>query len=104
MLSPRCMLTRDDSPDKNEANVRETANAQFRNIHNAYEVLSDPHRKAVYDALGSEGLKTEWRVGPKHKTAAELRAEFQLLAREKQIERLDSLVRSKVRWANPFCE
>uniref|UniRef100_A0A7N5ZZW9 J domain-containing protein n=1 Tax=Anabas testudineus TaxID=64144 RepID=A0A7N5ZZW9_ANATE len=42
-------------PDKNkDANAEE----KFKEIAEAYEVLSDPKKRAVYDQLGEEGLKT----------------------------------------------
>lgn len=43
-------------PDKNPKNKRE-AEAKFKKISEAYEVLSDPQKRAVYDQYGEEGLK-----------------------------------------------
>uniref|UniRef100_A0A803QJK6 J domain-containing protein n=1 Tax=Cannabis sativa TaxID=3483 RepID=A0A803QJK6_CANSA len=43
-------------PDKNPNNKKE-AEAKFKQISEAYEVLSDPQKKAVYDQYGEEGLK-----------------------------------------------
>ncbi|KAG9459343.1 hypothetical protein H6P81_003851 [Aristolochia fimbriata] len=43
-------------PDKNPNNKKE-AEAQFKQISEAYEVLSDPNKKAIYDQYGEEGLK-----------------------------------------------
>ncbi|KAL9342928.1 hypothetical protein Peur_063359 [Populus x canadensis] len=43
-------------PDKNPNNKKE-AEAKFKKISEAYEVLSDPQKKAVYDQYGEEGLK-----------------------------------------------
>lgn len=34
---------------------------------------SDPQKRAVYDLLGEEGLKTEWQVGQKLKSPEEVR-------------------------------
>ncbi|XP_020596712.1 dnaJ homolog subfamily B member 4-like [Phalaenopsis equestris] len=45
-------------PDKNPNNKKE-AEAKFKKISEAYEVLSDPQKRAVYDQYGEEGLKGE---------------------------------------------
>lgn len=43
-------------PDKNSTNKKE-AETKFKEISVAYEVLSDPKKRAIYDQLGEEGLK-----------------------------------------------
>ncbi|XP_010264628.1 PREDICTED: dnaJ homolog subfamily B member 13-like [Nelumbo nucifera] len=43
-------------PDKNPNNKKE-AEAKFKQISEAYDVLSDPQKRAVYDQYGEEGLK-----------------------------------------------
>lgn len=43
-------------PDKNPDN-KEKAEAKFKEIAEAYEVLSDKRKRQIYDQLGEEGLK-----------------------------------------------
>lgn len=43
-------------PDKNP-NSKKEAEAKFKQISEAYEVLSDAQKRAVYDQYGEEGLK-----------------------------------------------
>ncbi|XXG47467.1 hypothetical protein AAC387_Pa02g2111 [Persea americana] len=43
-------------PDKNR-NSKKEAEAKFKQLSEAYEALSDPQKKAVYDQYGEEGLK-----------------------------------------------
>ncbi|CAA7397453.1 unnamed protein product [Spirodela intermedia] len=43
-------------PDKNPNNKKE-AEAKFKQISEAYDVLSDPQKRVVYDQYGEEGLK-----------------------------------------------
>lgn len=43
-------------PDKNPTKVAE-ANEKFKEISEAYDVLSDPEKRKIYDQVGEEGLK-----------------------------------------------
>ena len=43
-------------PDKNPDKLEE-AERRFKDIAEAYDVLSDPQKKKIYDQFGEEGLK-----------------------------------------------
>jgi len=43
-------------PDKNQDN-KQAAEEKFKEVAEAYDVLSDPQKKAVFDQYGEEGLK-----------------------------------------------
>lgn len=50
-------------PDKNPGDVKKEAEAKFKKISEAYEVLSDPQKRAAYDQYGEEGLKASADAG-----------------------------------------
>lgn len=43
-------------PDRNKDDV-ENAKRKFQELGEAFEVLSDPNKRAIYDQYGEEGLK-----------------------------------------------
>jgi DnaJ homolog subfamily C member 11 len=56
-------------PDRNQDPAhKEAAERHFREIQRAYEILMNPQKRAVYDLLGEEGLKTNWEVGRRLRT------------------------------------
>jgi DnaJ homolog subfamily B member 4 len=50
-------------PDRNPDN-KEEADRKFKEVSEAYEVLSDSNKRAVYDQYGEEGLKGGGGAGP----------------------------------------
>ncbi|KAI3996169.1 hypothetical protein MKX01_022663 [Papaver californicum] len=56
LKKPYTRLAMKRHPDKNPNNKKD-AEAKFKQISEAYEVLSDPQKRVVYDQYGEEGLK-----------------------------------------------
>ncbi|MDD2804492.1 MAG: DnaJ C-terminal domain-containing protein [Elusimicrobiales bacterium] len=49
-------------PDRNQGN--KAAEAKFKEINEAYEVLSDPQKRKLYDQFGREGAQQGYRPPP----------------------------------------
>ncbi|XP_052873163.1 dnaJ homolog subfamily C member 11 [Anopheles cruzii] len=77
-------------PDKHgNGKNKEKAELLFNRTKKAYEVLSDPHQRAIYDSLGVKGLETEgWEIVHRTKTPSEIREEYERLARDREDRRL----------------
>lgn len=78
-------LARKFHPDKNNQDDRSRREAQviFQKIKTAYDVLSDPRKRQIYDTLGSEGLKLDgWKLVRKQMTAQEIRDEYLRIQRQ----------------------
>ncbi|KYN37704.1 DnaJ like protein subfamily C member 11 [Trachymyrmex septentrionalis] len=83
-------LSRLYHPDKHvDPMLKKEAEILFNRTKKAYEVLNDPHQRAIYDSLGIRGLKTEgWEIVQRTKTPQEIREEYERLAREREERRL----------------
>jgi len=77
-------------PDKHQDPAkRAQAEQLFGKLKQAHEVLSDPHRRAIYDCLGEKGIEEQgWEVVPRTKTPQEIREEYEALARVREERRL----------------
>ncbi|XP_015600252.1 dnaJ homolog subfamily C member 11 [Cephus cinctus] len=84
-------------PDKHADPVlKKEAEVLFNRTKKAYEVLSDPHQRAIYDSLGTRGLETEgWEIVQRTKTPQEIREEYERLAREREERRLQQRTNPK---------
>mmetsp|Transcript_10034 Transcript_10034/g.18074 ORF Transcript_10034/g.18074 Transcript_10034/m.18074 type:complete len:328 (+) Transcript_10034:88-1071(+) len=56
-------------PDRNPQDP-EGAHQKFRDISHAYQVLSDPKRKQIYDQYGEQGVKSGMQEAPKQSAFA----------------------------------
>uniref|UniRef100_A0A6I8N170 DnaJ homolog subfamily C member 11 n=1 Tax=Ornithorhynchus anatinus TaxID=9258 RepID=A0A6I8N170_ORNAN len=89
-----CMLYH---PDKHrDPELKSQAEQLFNLVHQAYEVLSDPQTRAIYDIYGRRGLEMEgWEVVERRRTPAEIREEFERLQREREERRLQQRTNPK---------
>ncbi|KAM7099772.1 dnaJ homolog subfamily C member 11 isoform 1-T1 [Molossus nigricans] len=89
-----CMLYH---PDKHrDPELKSQADRLFNLVHQAYEVLSDPQTRAIYDIYGKRGLEMEgWEVVERRRTPAEIREEFERLQREREERRLQQRTNPK---------
>ncbi|XP_020830560.1 dnaJ homolog subfamily C member 11 isoform X1 [Phascolarctos cinereus] len=89
-----CMLYH---PDKHrDPELKSQAEQLFNLVHQAYEVLSDPQTRAIYDIYGKRGLEMEgWEIVERRRTPAEIREEFERLQREREERRLQQRTNPK---------
>ncbi|XP_068632767.1 dnaJ homolog subfamily C member 11 [Battus philenor] len=78
-------------PDKHSTDPTKQKWAEqiFNKVKKAYEVLSDSHKRAIYDTLGKRGLEVDgWEVIFRTRTPKEIREEYERLKREREERRL----------------
>ncbi len=51
-------------PDRNQGDKAKEAEAQFKEVKEAYEMMSDPQKRAAYDQYGHAGVDPNMRGGP----------------------------------------
>lgn len=81
-------------PDKyQDSQMKEIATKNFQRICEAYEILTDEHKRQIYDIYGMEGLTSGLELGPKLNRAEEIKEELERLRRQKEQEKVSSHVR-----------
>lgn len=74
-----CRLYHPDKHNRDEEK-KKYAEVMQQKLQNAYEILKDPHKRAVYDSLGQEGIDGKmWEVIPRTKSPSAIREEFERL-------------------------
>ncbi|KAL5013903.1 hypothetical protein ScPMuIL_008173 [Solemya velum] len=90
-------LSRLFHPDKHiDPAKKKYAESMFGKLKKAHEVLTDTHRRAVYDTYGEKGLEMEgMEVVSRTKTPAEIMAEYERFQREQEERRLQQRTNPK---------
>ncbi|XP_039248600.2 dnaJ homolog subfamily C member 11-like [Styela clava] len=76
-------------PDKHNEVYRREATEVFNRVQYAYDVLSDPNKRYIYDMYGRKGLEAEWQIVERKKTPQEIQEEYERLQRRKEMQRLE---------------
>ncbi|KAF5180218.1 Chaperone protein dnaj, partial [Thalictrum thalictroides] len=81
-------------PDKYQSSqMKDIATENFQRICEAYEILTDEHKRVIYDIYGMEGLTSGMELGPNLNKAEEIKEELERLRRQKDLEKAFSHVR-----------
>lgn len=82
-------------PDKYQApHMKDIATENFHRICEAYEILSDPNKRQIYDIYGMEGLNSGLELGTKLDGAEEIKAELERLKKMREREKMAAHFRS----------
>ncbi|PNY07906.1 chaperone protein dnaJ 13-like [Trifolium pratense] len=74
--------------------MKDAATENFQRVCEAYEILSDPNKRQIYDVYGMEGLKSGLELGPRLDRAEEIKAELDRLKRMREHEKMMAHFRS----------
>lgn len=91
-------LARKFHPDKNNQDDRSRREAEviFEKIKSAYDVLSNPHKRQIYDTLGPEGVKLDaWKLVKKQMTAQEIRDEYLRIQKQEEDKKLSLIAKPR---------
>jgi len=76
-------------PDKHQGLAqKQAAEKLFNKVGKAYEVLSNPDKRSIYDIYGKKGLNAGWEIVERHRTPQEIKEEYERLKREQEERRL----------------
>jgi DnaJ family protein C protein 11 len=104
------LLSPNFHPDKHPR-AQQQARETFEKLEDAYEVLIDPQKRAVYDLLGKEGVQREWdqygdmgthgpnrdqMIGIRAMDAEEFKMWFLETMRKQERQILESMVENRV--------
>ncbi|GLC33687.1 hypothetical protein PLESTB_000104100 [Pleodorina starrii] len=79
-------------PDKHQdPEQKQRAEQAFNRLQAAYEVLSDPVRRQVYDVYGKEGLDAGFEVGTKLDSVEDLKKKWEEFKRKQESDRAELL-------------
>ncbi|KAK9804851.1 hypothetical protein WJX72_008677 [[Myrmecia] bisecta] len=80
-------------PDKSsDPELQAQASAHFTRLQAAYEVLSDPRKREIYDVYGLEGLGAGLEVSDHLKTREEIRSDWERFKAERKERELEAAV------------
>ncbi|KAI9104664.1 hypothetical protein DFS34DRAFT_604008 [Phlyctochytrium arcticum] len=83
-------------PDKHHRpDSKVAAERRFEKIQKAYNILSNPTKRHIYDTYGDEAADMSWEVGVRGKTREEIREEYERHSRQRQELLAEQLVNSK---------
>lgn len=74
--------------------MKDIATENFHRICEAYEILSDPNKRQIYDIYGMEGLNSGLELGAKLDGAEGIKAELERLKKLKEMEKMAAHFRS----------
>ncbi|XP_020591708.1 chaperone protein dnaJ 13 [Phalaenopsis equestris] len=75
-------------PDKyQDPELKNVATDNFQRIRDAYEILSDEHKREIYDIYGMEGLNSGYELSEKLNKPEEIKEMLERLKRQKEVEK-----------------
>ncbi|KAI9011516.1 hypothetical protein BC832DRAFT_582641 [Gaertneriomyces semiglobifer] len=83
-------------PDKHtDADSKLAAQPKFEKIQKAYDVLSNPTKRHIYDTYGAEAADMQWDLGVRGKTREEVREEYERMKRQQRLMEEEGTMKSR---------